>query len=140
MFEFLEGTYPIEVQKEGYIPYEGEITIVGIKTNTLSDIELLKFNLNITELDTHTFPNPAKEGKGLSIVFNLHEKTTVSIQIFDLQGRLVRTLLEEQLYEKGSYKIDWDGRNEQGKIMKRDVYLYILRTSNKKIIKKIFIK
>lgn len=138
-FEAIEGTYSIKVTKDTFIPYEDEITIISIKTNILKDIELLRFNLNFKEFDTHTFPNPAKEGEGVNIVFNLPEKAEIDLTIFDSQGRLVKKLIENQIYEKGSYKIYWNGRNEDGKIMKRDVYSYVIKTNKYKIVKKIFI-
>jgi len=54
-------------------------------------------------------------------------RTTVSLLIFDVRGRLVRTLLREGL-EGGSYRVSWDGRDDSGRALPSGVYLYRLDT------------
>ncbi len=55
-------------------------------------------------------------------------------------GKLVNTLIENQVYDKGRYRILWDGKNERGKIMDRGIYIYIIKSEKQTFTGKIFIK
>ncbi len=49
----------------------------------------------------------------------------VKLQIFDLQGRIVRTLVNKKL-APGSYNIRWDGKDDNGAQVASGVYFYRL--------------
>jgi len=53
--------------------------------------------------------------------FTLAEPTRVSLQVFDLQGRVVRTLLDRDA-AVGSFETEWDGRDDQGLRAGRGIY------------------
>ncbi len=65
-------------------------------------------------------PNPFTHETSLR--FALPQQASVSLRIFDVGGRLVRTLLPHELMQ-GRGAIVWDGRNEQGRLVPRGVYL-----------------
>jgi hypothetical protein len=71
-------------------------------------------------------PNPFGAGS-TSIAFSLGQSGTVSLRIFDLSGRLVRTLAEGPL-GYGEHAVAWDGRDRHGNIVSAGVYLYRLDT------------
>ena len=48
----------------------------------------------------------------------------VSLEIYDLQGRLVRTLLNGNPYPVGSHNQVWDGRDGEGQSTASGVYFY----------------
>ncbi len=48
-----------------------------------------------------------------------------TLRIFDLQGRLVRNLVNEQL-GAGRHSVFWDGRNDQGQVTASGIYVYQL--------------
>jgi hypothetical protein len=56
-------------------------------------------------------PNPAAGATTLS--FRIPQAGRTELRVFDLSGRLVRTLLDEVL-RPGRQSIVWDGRNDQG--------------------------
>ncbi|NIW45010.1 MAG: T9SS type A sorting domain-containing protein, partial [candidate division Zixibacteria bacterium] len=58
-----------------------------------------------------------------SITFELSQNTSVELKIFDIQGRLVRTLVNNQL-PAGQHRVTWDGRNDNGSQVSSGVYLY----------------
>ncbi len=70
-------------------------------------------------------PNPFNPKTTLS--FYLAEAGQVQLGVFDVQGRLVRVLLDEHK-TAGPYAIDWDGRDDTGDRMASGVYLAKLMT------------
>ncbi len=52
-----------------------------------------------------------------------------SLRIYDLQGRLIRTLVSEPLAAT-RHMITWDGRNDQGQMVASGVYAYRLVAGN----------
>ncbi len=53
--------------------------------------------------------------------FRLQEQGDVTLQVFDLQGRCIRTLVNETL-PSGEYRVPWDGRSETGSPVGGGVY------------------
>jgi len=51
----------------------------------------------------------------------------VTLVIYDMRGRLVRTLMDEQI-EPGRYTVTWDGRSERGEEVSSGAYLYTLKS------------
>ena len=60
-------------------------------------------------------------------VVKVGDDSPVEVHIYDLQGRLVRRLVEQRALSTGSYGIAWDGRDRQGDIAPPGVYLARLR-------------
>jgi hypothetical protein len=56
-----------------------------------------------------------------SIRFNLHEPEEVVLRIYDIQGRLVRTLIDQPM-ETGRQTALWDGRDSRGNAVRYGVY------------------
>jgi hypothetical protein len=77
------------------------------------------------------FPNPFNPVTKISfdIPFGLNEKT--SIQIFDLTGRWIETLIHKKL-ESGSYQINW-----QPAQVPSGLYFLEMRSGSKRAIQKI---
>ena len=78
------------------------------------------------------FPNPFNPETW--IPYQLSEATEVSIQIYDVSGRLVRSL-DLGWQPVGSYMTPssaayWDGRNAVGERVASGIYFYTLQTSD----------
>lgn len=80
----------------------------------------------ITALKSN-YPNPFNPET--TIRFSLENDDKVRIEVFNIRGNRVRTLLNEQL-NKGSHQIVWNGKDESGSYVSSGVYLYRLRTSS----------
>jgi flagellar hook assembly protein FlgD len=52
----------------------------------------------------------------------------VRLVIYDLRGRLVRTLIDEER-GPGRYAVHWDGRDDRGTRVGSGVYLYRLQVA-----------
>ena len=70
-------------------------------------------------------PNPF--GRATTIDFALPAAGRVHLVILDVQGRLVRTLIDGQ-ENAGRERVTWDGRDQRGRTVQTGVYFYELRT------------
>jgi Ca2+-binding EF-hand superfamily protein len=61
-------------------------------------------------------------GQGFNVDFALGRPTSVTIRIFDVKGRLVRTLASREAMRQGSNTIRWDARSQQGSPVSNGVY------------------
>jgi hypothetical protein len=78
-------------------------------------------------------PNPFNPKT--TIAFSLPEPTRVSLEIYDVAGRKVTTLVDGGL-EAGPHSYDWDGRNHDGERVASGVYFYRLSTPERDLRKK----
>ncbi|MDI6841117.1 MAG: FlgD immunoglobulin-like domain containing protein [bacterium] len=69
------------------------------------------------------YPNPFRQ---LSVIrYQLPVESKISLKIYDLTGRFVRTLVDEKK-KPGTYSIKWDGKDFSGKEVGSGVYFYKL--------------
>jgi hypothetical protein len=80
--------------------------------------------------------NPYRRGVA-KIDFGLTKTEKVELKVYDVTGRLVKTLANRE-YKAGQHPIFWDGTNDDGQRVSRGVYFYQLRTpsfaSEKKLV------
>jgi hypothetical protein len=81
-------------------------------------------------------PNPF--GQLTAISYQLKAPGYTSLKIYDLTGRLVRTLVNEEK-EAGYYSINWDKRNDLGRELSSGIYFYRIVSSNYKETKKMIL-
>jgi hypothetical protein len=80
------------------------------------------------------FPNPFNPTT--TIKFDMKEKGLVALKIYDVAGRLVRTLANE-VRDAGAYSAVWDGRNERGAAVASGIYFYKMETAGFQATKKL---
>ncbi len=110
------------------------------RTVTTADIRNAFLSVDLTVGDVHpqetllaqNFPNPFNPETW--IPYQLSEATEVSIHIYDVSGRLVRTL-DVGWQPVGSYMTPsraayWDGRNAIGERVASGIYFYTLQTAD----------
>jgi flagellar hook assembly protein FlgD len=51
---------------------------------------------------------------------------TVSLRVYDVAGRLVRSLLDQRSLGGGRHAVVWDGRNHAGRRVAAGIYIYRL--------------
>ncbi len=66
------------------------------------------------------WPNPCNPLANLA--FDLPRAATVSLRLYDLAGRRVRTLLATQSLAAGRHTLTWDGRDDAGRTVAAGVY------------------
>ncbi len=73
------------------------------------------------------YPNPFSDH--MNITFSLEKEMPVSIEIFDIEGKKIATLVESKM-KAGEHTIDWDGTDSRGNTLKSGIYLCTLKTSS----------
>ena len=79
------------------------------------------------------YPNPFNPTT--TIEFLLPRETLLSIRIFDVLGREVRTLADQH-FSAGSHVINWNGRDNGGSAVATGVYFYRLKSENFTAVRK----
>jgi hypothetical protein len=82
---------------------------------------------------SQNYPNPFSYNTSIS--FDLENGKKVTVVIFDLSGKQVRSLLNQGC-PAGRYNLTWDGTNDEGIRVPNGMYFYILTADNQKISKK----
>lgn len=69
------------------------------------------------------------------IRFELPVRAHVRLHVFDVQGRLVRTLIDDEL-QPGSREVAWNGRDNDGRNVASGIYFYRLETPHTLVARK----
>lgn len=75
----------------------------------------------------NNYPNPFNPNTTIS--FGLPARSKVSLSIYNILGRKVKTLIAEEL-PAGYHSVDWDSRNERGQQVSSGMYFYQLTTDD----------
>jgi hypothetical protein len=77
------------------------------------------------------FPNPFNPQTAVryDVPGSAGEGVKVSLRVYTVRGRLVRTLVDE-IKEPGRYITYWDGRGESGRELGSGVYLYLMQAGD----------
>jgi len=123
---------------EGYV---GQIKtfISKISETNYVNFELVPLRLTEDKLDIRIFPHPIKKGEGGNFVYSVPQAGEVKFMIFDVYGKLLKTLVNEYK-ERGVYYVIWDGSSDDGTVLDRGIYLYVIETKVGKSVRKLFIK
>ncbi len=73
------------------------------------------------------YPNPFNPNT--TIAYSLPKQSYIDLKIYNIKGQLVRTLYNDE-QEAGEYSINWDGSDEQGRVVSSGVYFYSLQTDD----------
>lgn len=79
-----------------------------------------------TEVSLAASPNPSRGGATLR--YTLPADGDVALEVFDLQGRLVR-ILESGRRPAGQHDVQWDGRDLSGASLRAGIYLARIRAN-----------
>lgn len=122
----------------------------GTVTYSLDDIQKITFDLTGVNEETlsklgkplralllmQNRPNPFQAST--VIEYQLPKEGRVELDIYNLNGQLVRSLANET-QKAGSHKVSWDGRNAKGQMIKNGLYLYRLKSEGQSAVKKLLI-
>ena len=97
-------------------------TGTGVEAHTLTFITPEDYTLQ------QNYPNPFNPST--EITFSLPLTKKVSLAVYDMLGREVRTLVGGEEYAKGSHSVPWDGKDNFGNSVATGSYVYTLRAGN----------
>ncbi|MCI0449804.1 MAG: S8 family serine peptidase [Chlorobi bacterium] len=107
-----------------------DFTSIPFKNSStyLSDGKMLESNNKPLEFSLlQNYPNPFNPSTLMR--YALKENTYVKITIYDILGRVIKTLVNE--YQDAGYKfVTWDGTNNQGSNVSTGVYVYKIEAGN----------
>ena len=84
------------------------------------------------------YPNPFNPST--TIRYLLPEAGNVAINIYDIEGKIISTLLNNK-QSPGTYEVTWNGKNKQGMPVVSGVYFYKIQAGNiKQSVKNAFVK
>jgi uncharacterized delta-60 repeat protein len=78
-------------------------------------------------------PNPFNSQT--AIRYSIPRECNVSLSIYDISGKLVKTLINETM-NVGVYTLSWNGNDNDGRKVGQGVYFYILKTAGEEMQKK----
>ncbi len=99
-------------------------TLIVYEFDQLVDVPNLEHPLPESFELSQNYPNPFNPSTTIS--YSLPRRSDVTIEIFNLLGQRVRTLVDES-QSSGPHKVEWDGRDAEGKTVSSGVYLYRLK-------------
>ncbi len=70
------------------------------------------------------YPNPFNPLNGnLNITFNIKNDDNIRVEVYDISGQHIKTLLSEESKEAGVYTLEWDGKDSSGNIVGSGNYI-----------------
>ena len=92
----------------------------GLTTNISYDRVIIP-----TDFELHSnYPNPFNPSTTFSFTLPLDKR--VSVRIYDMTGRLVRTLINDEFYAQGTHAVEWNGLGDGGLAVASGQYIYTL--------------
>lgn len=134
------GNFTVTCSVAGYAPITIEnITILPDQT-TICNFTLTvdaddEVSLARTEL-LGNFPNPFNPHT--SIHFSLKDRQRVSIDIYNVKGQHIRTLIDK-IRERGTHNALWDGRDMNGRPAASGIYIYHMQCAEYSAVRRMML-
>ena len=119
-----------------------ESIITGIDKITFSDVTPVEATKQLSDIENWTFilrqnyPNPFNPST--TIEYELPAPGWIKIQIFNVNGKLVRNL-ESRYYPGGVHRIVWNGENDNRALVANGIYFYQVQFNNIVQMKKLLL-
>lgn len=84
----------------------------------------------------HAYPNPF--AAGTSIPYGVRSAASITLSVFDVSGRLVRTLLSGEP-TVGARLAQWDGRDDQGRLVGSGLYLIRMSAGGDRLTRPVYV-
>ena len=92
-------------------------------------VKTMRYALRLDQND----PNPFSAAT--NIRYTVGQSGSVQLKVYDVAGRLVRTLINRSV-ATGTYVETWDGRNNSGTEMASGIYFFRLQVDGKTLTRK----
>lgn len=89
-----------------------------------------------SSLSMSNYPNPFNPVT--SIKYDLAENSRVRMDIYNVKGQLVKTLLNQEMLA-GTHSVIWDGNDDKGRAVSSGVYFYRMSLPNKVLTNKMLL-
>ena len=138
-----QGTYlEIEFEKKNNSNHSYKIEIESYRINNEAEKYGIVTFVNKTNETTlpnrfilqQNYPNPFNSST--IIKYQLAEDGFVCLQIYDMLGQKLKTLIESQ-QSAGAYQISWNGKDENNKYLSSGMYVYKIKSNEFQQAKKV---
>jgi len=109
------------------------ILILEFFGGILTDVDEAGIENNMT---MNAWPNPFNDEISFSI--DIQEGSHISLEIYDLSGKKIRTIANAQL-QSGQHQFSWDGTSVSGNNASEGMYIYILQNNTEQKTGKIIL-
>ena len=72
---------------------------------------------------SQNYPNPFNPSTTIAFDIPEGKEAYVRLNVYNIRGQMLRTLVNETM-DEGSYKIEWDGKDNNGRYVSSGVYFY----------------
>ena len=96
-------------------------------TTTINNINISLPSIVDNFILLYNCPNPFNPST--KIIFELSKKMTVGIEIFSIDGKHIKTLINQKL-NKGQHSAVWSGENSSGDFVSGGIYIYRITSDN----------
>ncbi len=124
------GIYSVSLTISNGSELDTEIKIDYITADSLTAIMTNESVFNVM-----IFPNPMTSD--VQISFALPTPENVSINVFDISGRKVSTIMDQKQIKSGGHIISWNGDNDLGHTLKNGVYFVRVYFGDGVVVRKI---
>ncbi len=101
---------------------------------TYSDASNSESQQKPTPIQLSNYPNPFNTTT--HVQFLVPEPAEVSMKVYDITGKWIRTILSKQPLTGQRHTIEWNGKNSEGKTVPSGMYLLQLELEDQQIVKK----
>ena len=136
-----EYTFTNLIEEETYIA--GVSALYGTEETAIINLEFIYDPVGIhddpipiTGYQLYNYPNPFNPET--TIVYNLPESGKVKLEVFNIKGQLVKTLLNEEM-QKGEHSIVWSGFDSNNKPVSSGIYLYKIKVGNQESVNRMLL-
>jgi hypothetical protein len=98
-----------------------------------SDDEIITFISPEQYRLSQNYPNPFNPNTTIEYTIPINRK--VSVKIYNVNGQLVNTLVNNEFVDAGTHKVMWNGKNNNGITVSTGMYFYSLEWAGMKKVK-----
>jgi hypothetical protein len=120
-FELTEGVHKIALRSESGIANIDYVQLLALGTGVGTERDELPEGFALDQ----NYPNPFNPVT--TIRYTLGSASRVNLRVYDVLGRLVRTLVQDAM-PAGTFEVQWDGRTAAGAQVASGIYFYRLET------------
>lgn len=106
----------------------GEYRIYSLKMFHQHSLPILPVTKPGADTKVIAYPNPSSNG--ITFELPIMNEDDFLLEIYDIQGRLVRSLTKGKL-DYGYYRVYWDTRDQEGQKLSKGLYFYLFNHNDK---------
>jgi hypothetical protein len=100
------------------------VALLRASLGTITGVAIDPVPMPTTYVLNQNYPNPFNPNTQIS--FSIPKESHVNLQVYDMMGRVVATLVDEVL-PAGTHAKVWNGRTSDGRVMASGIYFYTIK-------------